>query len=78
MDTTSLYCFSSKPFQLKSLETKNVRSLFDFVAFYENNTISIEFETQNYTFRQTFLILSVVVEKRRKICYCFFRQTFRI
>ncbi|KAI2504811.1 hypothetical protein MHU86_9582 (mitochondrion) [Fragilaria crotonensis] len=33
MDTTSLYCFSSKPFQLKSLETKNVRSLFDFVAF---------------------------------------------
>ncbi|KAI2504804.1 hypothetical protein MHU86_9572 (mitochondrion) [Fragilaria crotonensis] len=25
--------FSSKPFQLESLETKNVRSLFDFVAF---------------------------------------------
>ncbi|KAI2504818.1 hypothetical protein MHU86_9587 (mitochondrion) [Fragilaria crotonensis] len=35
---------------------KNVQSLFDFVAFYENNTISIEFETQNYTFRQTFRI----------------------
>ncbi|KAI2504809.1 hypothetical protein MHU86_9578 (mitochondrion) [Fragilaria crotonensis] len=52
--------------------------MFDFVAFYENNTISIEFETQNYTFRQTFLILSIVVEKHRKICYCFFRQTFRI
>jgi hypothetical protein len=51
---------------------KNVRHLFDFVAFYKNNTISIEFETQNYTFHQTFLILSMVVEKRRKICYCFF------
>ncbi|KAI2504886.1 hypothetical protein MHU86_9662 (mitochondrion) [Fragilaria crotonensis] len=32
-NTTSFYCFSSKPFQLESLETKNVRSLFDFVAF---------------------------------------------
>ncbi|KAI2504808.1 hypothetical protein MHU86_9577 (mitochondrion) [Fragilaria crotonensis] len=50
--------------------------MFDFVAFYENNTISIEFETQNYTFRQTFLILSMVVEKRRKICYSFSVKPF--
>ncbi|KAI2504820.1 hypothetical protein MHU86_9589 (mitochondrion) [Fragilaria crotonensis] len=41
---------------LSRRKLKNVRSLFDFVAFYENNTISIEFETQNYTFRQTFRI----------------------
>ncbi|KAI2504894.1 hypothetical protein MHU86_9671 (mitochondrion) [Fragilaria crotonensis] len=51
MDTTSLYCFRQN-LQLKSLET-NVR-IVRFCCFYENNTISIEFETQITLFVKPF------------------------